>query len=62
MEIGERKLESKTEIEKKSMKKSLSLGRGCRDSHQAGAAGEGFHLEFLLSPCPSGRLLLGLSK
>ncbi len=43
--------------------KSLSLGRGCRDSQQAGAAGEGFHMniqkilkEFLPSPGPSGHL------
>jgi len=44
--------------------KSLSLGRGCRDSQQAGAAGEGFHMkfqkvleEFLPSPGPSGHPL-----
>jgi hypothetical protein len=51
-------------LENRRRNKSLSLGRGCRDSQQAGAAGEGFHMkikkilrEFLPSPGPSGHPL-----
>jgi hypothetical protein len=55
---GKRKMNNgKWKFVNKRMKKSLSLGRGCRDSQQAGAAGEGFHKEFLPSPGPSGHPL-----